>query len=152
MVQVEERGGGREERKETFLPLPLSPFSFFGSRFISRAAKTGLSLLRNQTETFATQAISVNTSISVFLFFSKVSVFVHFQESISMRWLFPIQTFISLVIHYAFKWPRQEAKTKQQPNKTTFTATRSQEHSPTNRRRPTKHFLAPCHRDLALIG
>ena len=85
MVKVEERGGGREERKETFLSLPLPPFSFFGSRFISRAAKTGLSLLRNQTETLATQAISVNTSISVFLFFSKVSVFVHFQESISMR-------------------------------------------------------------------
>ena len=33
-----------------------------------------------------------------------------FQESI--RWLFPIQTFISFVIHVPFKWPRQEAKTK----------------------------------------
>ena len=38
--------------------------SFFGARFISRAAKAensdflGLSLLRNQTETLATQAIS----------------------------------------------------------------------------------------------
>ena len=31
---------------------------FFGSRFISRAAKTGLSLLRKQTETLATQVIS----------------------------------------------------------------------------------------------
>ena len=31
-------------------------FFFFGSRFISHAAKTGLSLLRNQTETLATQA------------------------------------------------------------------------------------------------
>ena len=39
-----------------------------------------------------------------------------FQESI--RWLFPIQTFISFVIHVPFKWPRQEAKTKQQQNKT----------------------------------
>ena len=37
MVQVKDRGGG-------------------GSLFISRAAKTGLSLLRNQTETLATQA------------------------------------------------------------------------------------------------
>ena len=37
MVQVKDRGGG-------------------GSHVISRAAKTGLSLLRNQTETLATQA------------------------------------------------------------------------------------------------
>ena len=36
-----------------------------------------------------------------------------FQES--------IQTFISFVIHIPFKWPRQEAKTKQQQNKTTLT-------------------------------
>ena len=35
---------------------------------------------------------------------------VHFQES--MRRLSPILTFISLVIHFPFKWPRQEAKTK----------------------------------------
>ena len=34
-----------------------------------------------------------------------------------------MQTFISLVINVPFKWPRQEAKTKQQQNKTTFTAT-----------------------------
>ena len=86
----------------------------------------------------------------VFLFLSKVSVLVHFQESI--RWLFLIQTFISLVIHFPFKWPRQEAKTKQQQNKTTFTATRSQERSLTNCRQPTKLFLAPCHRDFALIS
>ena len=31
--------------------------TFFGSHFISRAAKTGLSLFRNQMETLATQAI-----------------------------------------------------------------------------------------------
>ena len=49
----------------------------------------------------------------------------HFQES--MLWLFLIQTFISLVIHFPFKWPRQEAITKQQQNKTTFTAKRIQE-------------------------
>ena len=73
-----------------------------------------------------------------------------FQESI--RWLFPTQTFITFVIHIPFKWPRQEAKTKQQQNKTTFTATRSQECSPTNRRQPRKFFWARCHRDLALIG
>ena len=35
-----------------------APLSFFDSRFTSRAAKTGLSLLRNQMETLATQAIS----------------------------------------------------------------------------------------------
>ena len=74
--------------------------------------------------------------VSVFLFLSKLSFLVHFQES--MRWLFPIQTFISLVIHFPFKWPWQEAKIKQQQNKTTFTATRSQECSTTNRRQPTK--------------
>ena len=73
-----------------------------------------------------------------------------FQES--MRWLFPIQTFISLVMHFPFKWPRQEAKTKQQQNNTTPTATRSRECSPTNRRKPTKLFLARCHMDFALIG
>ena len=42
-----------------FLPSPSPPpppLSFFGSHFISRAAKTGLSLLRNQMETLATQA------------------------------------------------------------------------------------------------
>ena len=61
-------------------------------------------------------------------------------------------TFISLVIHFPFKWPRQEAKTKQQQNKTTFTATRSQKCSPTNRRQTTKLFLARYHRDFALIG
>ena len=38
----------------SFLPLP--PISVFGSHFISRAAKTGLSLLRNQMETLAMQA------------------------------------------------------------------------------------------------
>ena len=46
------------------LPLPLPPLSFFGSCFISHAANTenpvflGLPLLRNQTETLATQAIT----------------------------------------------------------------------------------------------
>ena len=48
-----ERGWGR---KEGNVPLPLPPLSFFGSHFISRAAKTGLSLLRHQMETLATQA------------------------------------------------------------------------------------------------
>ena len=45
----------------SFFPLPLPPLSFFGSRLISRAIKEltfhGLVLLRNQTETLATQAI-----------------------------------------------------------------------------------------------
>ena len=40
MAQVKERGGGGEERKESFVPFPLLPLSFFGSSFISRAAKT----------------------------------------------------------------------------------------------------------------
>ena len=40
MAWVKERGGSGQERKETFLPLPLPPLSFFGSCFISRAAKT----------------------------------------------------------------------------------------------------------------
>ena len=37
-------------------------FSFFGFHFISRAAKTGLSLIRNQMETLATQA-NVNSNL-----------------------------------------------------------------------------------------
>ena len=46
----------------SFLPLPLPSLSFFGSRFISRAVKSKgplprSFLLRNQTETLATQAI-----------------------------------------------------------------------------------------------
>ena len=40
VAQVKERGGGGEERKVSFLPLPLPPFLLFGSRFISRAVKT----------------------------------------------------------------------------------------------------------------
>ena len=60
MAQVKERGGGGEERKETF-PSFLSTLSFFGSRFISRALKPKSLLprsflFRNQTETLATQA------------------------------------------------------------------------------------------------
>ena len=40
MAQVKERAGGGEERKfPSFPPLPLPPLSFFGIRFISRAAK-----------------------------------------------------------------------------------------------------------------
>ena len=57
------RGGGWEERKETFLPLPLPPppFIFWLSfRFSSgqnrESRSGGLSLLRNSTETLATQA------------------------------------------------------------------------------------------------
>ena len=46
----------------SFLPLPLPSLSFFGSRFIPRAVKAKSPLprsflLRNQTETVATQAI-----------------------------------------------------------------------------------------------
>ena len=71
-----------------------------------------------------------------------------FQESI--RWLFPIQTFISFVIHIPFKWPRQEDKTKQQQNKTTFT----QQEDKTVRRRTAvsqgNFFLARCDRNFTL--
>ena len=60
------RGWGRKVRKLGFqnprvclqaFPSFPPPFSRFSSRSISRAAKTGLSLLRNQTETLATQAM-----------------------------------------------------------------------------------------------
>ena len=53
---------------------------------------------------------------------------------------------------FPFNWPRQEAKTKQQQNKMTFTATRSQECLPMNHLQPTKLFLACCHWDFALIN
>ena len=54
MVQVKERGGvGKKGRKPS---PPSPPLLFFGSRFISHAAKTCLCLLRNQTETLATRA------------------------------------------------------------------------------------------------
>ena len=54
-----ERGGGGEERKETFPPPP--PLSFLALvSFLARSKPKipflGLSLLRNQTETLATQA------------------------------------------------------------------------------------------------
>ena len=53
---------GRKEGEDSFVPLPHSPLSFFGSRPIFRAGKTpkipflGLSLLPNPKETLATQA------------------------------------------------------------------------------------------------
>ena len=51
MAQVKERGGGGG-RKEgnaivSFLPLPLPPLSFVGSRLISRAIKTEAPLPRS---------------------------------------------------------------------------------------------------------
>ena len=49
---------GNEARPINPLIIPHSPLSFFGSRFISRAARTGLSLLRKQTETLVKQVIS----------------------------------------------------------------------------------------------
>ena len=57
MARVGGKGVGKKGRKCS--PSPLFPF--FGSRFISRAAKTenlvlGHSLLRNSTETLVTQA------------------------------------------------------------------------------------------------
>ena len=44
IARVKERGGGgkngRKRLLARFVPLPLPPLSFFGTRFISRAAKT----------------------------------------------------------------------------------------------------------------
>ena len=69
MAQAKEWGGGEEEKKETFfLPLPLFHFlalvSFLARpkpRILFLASFLGLFLLRNQTETLATQAIkSIN--------------------------------------------------------------------------------------------
>ena len=56
------RGCSCSNSEQTLIPgneaRPINPFplSFFASCFISRAAKTGLSLLRNQMETLAMQA------------------------------------------------------------------------------------------------
>ena len=58
------RGCSCSKSGQTLIPgneaRPINPFplSFFASCFISRAAKTGLSLLRNQPETLAAQVIS----------------------------------------------------------------------------------------------
>ena len=69
MAQAKEWGGGEEEKNETFfLPLPLFHFlalvSFLARpkpRILFLASFLGLFLLRNQTETLATQAIkSIN--------------------------------------------------------------------------------------------
>ena len=69
MAQAKEWGGGEEEMNETFfLPLPLFHFlalvSFLARpkpRILFLASFLGLFLLRNQTETLATQAIkSIN--------------------------------------------------------------------------------------------
>ena len=66
-AQAKEWGGGEEERKETFfLPLPLPLFHFLAlvsflarpkPRILVLASFLGLFLLRNQTETPATQAM-----------------------------------------------------------------------------------------------
>ena len=65
MAPVKELGGGGEERKETAFPsFPSPPPTFiflalvsFLARPKSRIPFLGLSLLRNQTETLAMQAI-----------------------------------------------------------------------------------------------
>ena len=54
--------------------------------------------------------------IGVFLVLSKVSVLVHFHWRIYALLVSNTNRFISLVIHFPFKWPRQEAKTKRQQN------------------------------------
>ena len=65
MAQVKERGTGGEERKETF-PLPLFHFLAlvsFLARSIPKVPFLGISLLRKQTGTLATQAISIDKKI-----------------------------------------------------------------------------------------
>jgi len=60
-ARAKKRRGEREGEEGSFVPLPHSPLSFFGSRPIFRAGKKteipflGLSLLPNPTETLATQ-------------------------------------------------------------------------------------------------
>ena len=63
MAQVKERGGGGEERKFPSFPSPSPHFHFlalvsFLARPKPRILFLGLSLLRNLTETLATQAKS----------------------------------------------------------------------------------------------
>ena len=67
MAQAKQQGGGREQRNRevSFLPLPLPLFHFlalvsFLARPKPRIPFPGLSLLRNQTETLATQARRVS--------------------------------------------------------------------------------------------
>ena len=67
MAQVKERGEGGEERKEPALlllhppPLHLLALVSFLARPKSRIPFLGLSLLRNQTETLATEASVIQT-------------------------------------------------------------------------------------------
>ena len=58
-----------------------------------------------------------------------------------------MQTFISLVLHFPFKWPRQGAKTKQHSQQQEVKSIRQR----TAVSKPD-FFLARCHRDFALIG
>ena len=67
MAPIKELGGGGEERKETLFPsFPSPPPTFIFLALVSFIARPkpripflGLSLLRNQTETLATQAIDL---------------------------------------------------------------------------------------------
>ena len=78
MAPIKELGGGGEERKESFLPSLPPPPTFIFLALVSFLARPkpripflGLSLLRNQTETLATQAITcVTCSCSVELRFN----------------------------------------------------------------------------------
>ena len=92
------RGGGWQERKETFLPLPLPlppPLSFFGSRFVSRAAKTE------------------NPVQSVFLC----------SETARIRLLRRLNYFIVLILHLGMKrghqwyWSRRDGNRETRQNK-----------------------------------
>ena len=68
MTQVKERGGGGEERKETFLSPPLSFIFWFSFHFSPVKIESPL-LLRNQTETLLLRKLnftsreSLNTDI-----------------------------------------------------------------------------------------
>ena len=61
---------------------------------------------------------------------SKVSALLRTFSTIVVCFHYKLSSVWSYI--FLFKWPRKEAKTKQHQNKTTFTATRSQECSPTS--------------------
>ena len=83
MAQVKERGRGGEERRETLafrsFPSPSLLYHFFAlTSFLARPF-LGLLLLRNQTETLATQA----TKLAVILRSSRG--FCHEETKVTMR-------------------------------------------------------------------
>ena len=110
--------------------------------------KYKLKLYRNYLKQFP-QTLSfcyiMPTSISIFLCPSKVSVLVHFQESLIAS---------NTISHTFSVLNSPDKKTKQNSSKTKQHLQQQQANSslPTNRRQRTRLFLARGHRDFALIG